>query len=187
MVEMRKLMRKTKLTLSTVPLPEHDVVTLPQATKGAWRETKNGSEYAGEMKRVGKTRLFRHLFYQSIGLLQALSGEVHLKPEQILERTLGVVAPEQAAEVGVVNMAFVRNLLQGSQAQAVLFDMLTTSLKGHEGLRFRAYERCTCPSNSKRQALQQFRAQHRALAARPQSGLDEFVKERLQRIGRKDF
>ena len=50
---------------------------LPQPAKGGWRESENGSEHTGKVKWVGEAHLFRHLFHQGVGLLQAPGGQVH--------------------------------------------------------------------------------------------------------------
>jgi len=66
---------------------------------------------------------------------------------------LVVVAPEQAAEIGVVDMALDGNLLQCPQSQAVLLNVAATLLINREGERFRTVERRVRPDDAKLQAL----------------------------------
>jgi len=71
------------------------------------------------MKGVGKPHVPGHLLHHHAGLLQPLGREVHLEPEEILIGALVVVTPKQAAEIGVIDMALARNLLQRPQPQAM--------------------------------------------------------------------
>ena len=51
-----------------------------------------------------------------------------------------VVTPEQPAKVGFVDMTLGRNLFQGPQLPAVLFDMLPAVLVGCERVRLSSFE-----------------------------------------------
>ena len=131
------------------------------------------------MKRVGEARFFRNLFNQCVGLLQAFGGMVHFESKQVLVRALVVVAPEQTADIGIIDMTFFGDLLQRPQPQAVLFDMLAALLESGKGMSLQTFERRTRPGNPQRQTFEKFRAQISTLAAYSKSGLNEFVKERL--------
>ena len=106
------------------------------------------------MKRVGETGFFRHLLHQGTGLLQAFGGVVHLEPDQILIWALVVMASEQAAQIGVVDMALGGDLFQRPQPQAMILDMLAALLEGGKGVGFQAFDWCSCPGNPQGQTLQ---------------------------------
>ena len=78
------------------------------------------------MKWIPEAGLHSHLLHECPGLLQALGGMMHLEPEEVLIRTLAVIAPEQAAQVGVVDMTFAGNLAQRPQPQAAALNVTAT-------------------------------------------------------------
>ena len=92
-------------------------------------------EHAGEVKGIAEPGLIGHLLDHHAGLLEALGGVVHFQAEQILIGGAVVESLEQAAEVGLVDVAFVGDLAQRLQPQGVLPDVLPASLKGREGER----------------------------------------------------
>ena len=132
------------------------------------------------MKRVGETGRFSHLFYQFAGLLQLFSGMIHFKPQQILVWALMIVALEKAAQIGIVDMALRRDLCQGPKLQTIFFKILAALLISGESQGLRCRQRSAGAFDAKGKAFQQFGAQVRALPARLQPDVDEFIKERLQ-------
>ena len=76
------------------------------------------------MERIGEAQLGRHLLDEDIGVLQPLCREVHLQTHQVLIGGLMVVAAEEPAEVGRVDVALASNLGQAGQPREVGLDVL---------------------------------------------------------------
>ena len=83
----------------------------PQFRRG---HAENVPKHAGEMKWVAEADFLGGLFDENTGLLQLFSGVIHLEPQQILIRALVIIASEQAAQVGFVQVTFLGDLFQGS-------------------------------------------------------------------------
>ena len=90
------------------------------------------------MKLVAETGAFGNLLDQRAGLLEPFGGEVHFQAHQKLVWALMVVALEQAAQVGGVHVALVRNLPQRPEPLEIFFDILAAMLVGCERKGFNA-------------------------------------------------
>src|ERR1017187_5301390 len=83
-----------------------------QPAENIGRNSQHAFEGAGEVKLIAETGAFGDLLDQRAGLLQPLGGEIHFEAQQKLVWAFVIVALEQAAQVGGVHMAFLRNLPQ---------------------------------------------------------------------------
>jgi hypothetical protein len=85
------------------------------------------------VKRVGKTEFGRDLLHQRGGILQSLGGKVHLQAQEELVGRLVVVAAEQTAEIGRVDVTLLGDLPERFQAGVLRLNVLAAALVGGKG------------------------------------------------------
>ena len=93
------------------------------------------------MELVAETGAFGNLFDQRAGLLKPLGGKIHFQANQKLVWTLVVVTLKQPAQIGVVHVAFLRNLPQRLEPLKIAFDEPVALLVGRERKGFNACAR----------------------------------------------
>ena len=109
-----------------------------QPAENIGRDSEHAFEGARKVKLVAETGALGNLLDQRAGLLKQFGGEVHFEAQQELVWAFVIVALEQAAQVGGVHMAFLRNLTQRLEPLEIFFDVLVAMLVGCERKGFNA-------------------------------------------------
>ena len=93
------------------------------------------------MEGIAEADPFGNLFHEGARLAEPFGGEVHFEAEEKLVGALVIVPLEQPAQIGAVNVALLRDLLERFEPLKMLLNMLLALLVGGEGEGFDVFER----------------------------------------------
>src|SRR4051812_4803076 len=116
------------------------------------------------MEGIAETHFFGDLFDERPWLMQPLGRAVHFQTEQILIRALMIEPLKEPAEVGGIDVAFVRNLVERSQASKVLPDEAAAFFERSESGGFSTFGWCGQFGGLEGETFQELRANIRAIA-----------------------
>gem|GEM_PF-4999278 len=104
-----------------------------QAGEAGRRHAHHPAEHPREVERVAEPELLRDPLHACPRRREAVGGVRHLLLHQVLVRSLPIIATKQATDVGGIDAALARELLEGEDRVPPLRDALATAQVRAEG------------------------------------------------------
>jgi len=150
---------------------------LAQAAEGVGGDAEDVFEGAGEVELIAEAGAFGDLLDQGAGFFEPLGGAVHFQTHQKSIWRLVVVALEQAAQVGGVEVAFGGDLFEVFEAREIFFDVATAILVAQEREGFAVFAGDLRFGDAQGDAFEEFGAEFVGAGAGALGAVDEFVEE----------
>lgn len=131
------------------------------------------------MKGIRETEVGGDVLDEGTGLGEQAGGIVHFEAHQELIWRLVVITPEQAADIGGIEMAIAGDLAEGAESPMMGADMLAAMLVGDKGEGISALKRRTRLEQFDAETFEQAAAQIGRVHGAARAVADEFIKERL--------
>jgi hypothetical protein len=139
------------------------------------------------MKGIRKTEVGGDVLDEGAGLGELAGGVVHFETRQELVWRLMVIAPEEAADVGGIEVAIAGDLAEGAEPPMMGADVLAAMLVGDEGEGIGAFERRAGLEQFDAEAFEEAAAKIGRVPGAARAAADEFIDKRLNFGGGEDL